>query len=625
MRSTRLVSLLLMAGVLLLSGDWPGRAEAASSYTAFRAAPPLRAAADPGARRVNAPYLEEGLDWNRAAIFWFGQNEQGDPPTRNYVDVRVGYTADGLHIQATIADYYLWYDESATASSDLTQYDALAVYLDAAHDRAAAPQSDDYRFLVGALHWQDIDDYVRQARGSGSGWNTAWRPSAAWSADAWMSWDYDSGPNSNEGGIDYGWTAILDIPWQTLGLAAAPGRGTTWGLGVHLYDRDSAAPGGYVDPESWPEGLASGAPASWGELAFDPPAYQPPPATATGTTIIRRAAEADTSVVQDAWVGGGGSCSGAHEGGADTNHGGFNPDGTVRESELYLGSETAVTHLPCFNKSFLRFSLDEIPRNKVILSAQLTLHHWGNSGDPSAARDEDRPHDSYAWLYAMTGAWAESGVTWNNAPLAGENIDVVRITPLSAHPGWPGVAYTWDATEAVAAAYAAGQVASLAIYDSAAGRNTSKYLTSSETGDWNAEGRPTLTVVWGEPRAALRKEAQPVSVTRNDVVSYTLSWLGTGGPLTVTDTLPSGLGHPTAITASSGGWTYDGAARRVVWTGTPLAGQAVTLTMSVHVEVDGPLVLRNTAVLAAEGGSSSTADATIIVDPSVVYLPLVSR
>jgi hypothetical protein len=29
--------------------------------------------------------------------------------------------------------------------------------------------------------------------------------------------------------------------------------------------------------------------------------------------------------------------------------------------------------------------------------------------------------------------------------------------------------------------------------------NSGKYFVSSDTGDWNATGRPTLQVVWGNP------------------------------------------------------------------------------------------------------------------------------
>jgi hypothetical protein len=576
-------------------------------------------------RRVNAPYFGDGFDWGRTSIIWFGQNKQGDPPTRNYADVRVGYTADALEIQVTVADYYLWYDEYADSSSDLTQYDAVAIYLDTDLDRAAAPQSDDYWFLTGARHWQGMSNYKRQARGNGSGWDTGWMPSNAWTAYSDMSWSCNPGPNSNECGIDFGWRSIFTIPWQTLGLSSRPADGTVWSLGVRLYDRDDAPPDGYVPPEHWPENFSPDAPSTWGELAFNPPGYEPQPAVAEGTTTIRRATETDTSVVQDAWVGGGAWCSGGHEGGADTNHSGFSPDGSIKERELFVGSEVAVTHLPCFSKSFLRFFLDDLPPNKTIISATLTLHHWGNSGDPNAANDEDRPHNSYVWLYSISDAWTETDITWNNAPLAQENLDVTRITPLSSHPGWPGIPYTWDATKAVATAYAAGQPVSLAIYDSAAQRNTSKYFTSSETGDWDAAGRPTLTVVWGQPQAVVNKQVWPVSVTNGDIITYTITWLGTSQPSTMTDTLPNGLSAPGPISASSGDASYDPVTQQVVWMGIPAAGQAVTITFPITVQIDGPLALRNTATLTVNTTDTSSDTALVIVDGHSVYLPLVVK
>ena len=57
-----------------------------------------------------------------------------------------------------------------------------------------------------------------------------------------------------------------------------------------------------------------------------------------------------------------------------------------------------------------------------------------------------------------------------------------------------------------------------------------------------AAGRPALAVTWGQPQAVLYKQAWPVVVSKRDIVTYTLNWLGTGQPLTMTDTLPNGLG-----------------------------------------------------------------------------------
>jgi len=303
----------------------------------------------------------------------------------------------------------------------------------------------------------------------------------------------------------------------------------------------------------------------------------------------------------------------------------------VKESELFVGSEVAVTHLPCFSKSFMRFYLDDVPAGKVIISATLTLHHWGNSGDPNASKDEDRPHDSYVWLYSISDDWSETGITWNNAPLAQQNIDMVRIAPLSSHPGWPGIPYTWDATEAVAAAYAADQPVSLAIYDSANQRNTSKYFTSSETDDWNEEGRPTLTVVWGQQTAQLQKSFQAVPATPGTLLSlggtitYTLQVLGSGQALTVTDVLPARISHPLTYTTHYGSVTYEAATRKLTWTGSPATGQAVTITYPVTVTQSGTYAIINTAYMTATNGSTSTASATVIVEPRQVFLPCVFK
>jgi hypothetical protein len=580
------------------------------SLTHWSSVSPARAQSPASPRRVNVPYFPsvvDGTQWSQAAIFWFGKNEQG-VPSRNYADVRVAYSALALHVRVTAVDYYLWYNQNPASADDLTQYDAVAIYLDVAHDRGTMPQTDDYFFLDGARHWpnDNAPQYHRQGQGNGSGWNTAWNGS--WTDMEAMQWSCDPGPNSNSCGIDYGWTAVYTIPWTTFGLSGPPPEGTLWGLGVLLYDRDASPPAGYVAPEYWPETFAANSPATWGELHFGRADYRPTPAAPQGTTTIRAASPTDNTV-EDAWIGGGGTCSGGHEGGSEINHG--------DDSDLFVGTETAPTHFPCFNKSYLRFSLDAIPPGKAIISATLTLHHWGNAGDSGQAQP------SWVNLFTISDPWQEMSIHWNNAPLAQENVAASWIYPLTSFPGWPGNPYNWDATQAVAEAYAAGRPVSLAIYGSDTAQHSSKYLTSSETGDWNATGRPTLVVVWGQPVAALSKQVWPMDVTNEDVVTYTLSWLGTGQALTMTDTLPNGLSNPGAIIASSGNANYNPGVRQVVWIGTPSAGQAVTVTFLATVQISGPLFLHNTAALIADSGVASSDTATILIDGRRVYLPLV--
>ena len=584
------------------------------------AMPPQLSHAQPIAppRRVNIPYLTEPVDWAQSAIFWFGVNDWYQTlPGRNYADVRVAYTASGLRVKTVVVDYYLWYSVNPSAATDLTQYDGVAVYLDTNHDRAASPQTDDYRFVSGVRYNSGDSRYRRQARGTGSGWNTAW--AGSWSDFSGMQWNCNPGPNSNVCGIDFGWTSTITIPWQTLGLPGPPAQGTVWGLGVQLYDRDDNPPAGAVAPEFWPETFNTNQPGTWGEVHFGYARYPPPPAAASGSAMIRAALPTDNTV-EDAWVGGGGTCSGGHEGGSDLNHG--------EHGALYVGTETAPTHFPCFNKSFLRFNLNAIPANKVILSATLTLHVWGNAGDVGQAQP------SWVHLFTVNDPWLESGITWNNAPLAQENISAIWMYPYS-QPGqieWPGDPYTWDATQAVAEAYAAGQPVSLAIYGSDTAQHSSKYLTSSEVGlgdstpNWDIEGRPRLDVRWGESVAEIRKTVSPAAPNAGDVVRYTLTFAGNGQALVLTDTLPTQVSAPGPINASSGSASYNAGARQVRWNGTIGVGQPVTITFPVTVNIGLPrMAVSNTVVLSDAQGRSSTANAVFIVNAYRTWLPIVLK
>lgn len=565
-------------------------------------------------RRVNLPYFSGSVDESQSAIFWFGQNETYQHlPGRNYTDVRMAYSSAGLYIRATVIDYYLWYKANAQTSDDLTQYDALAIYVDTGHDRTAAPQNDDYYFLVG-LHGDtgpDTPQYRRQARGNGTGWNTGWN--GTWSDYSGWQWS-DRGPNDNNGNIDFGWVGGGLIPWSAFGLAGPPAEGTVWGLGVLLYDRDQSA-ASPVLKENWPETFEANQPATWGELHFGLPTYTPRPATGRNNVLIRAATPEDNTV-EDAWMGGGGWCNSGHNGHTEDNHG--------SDQALYIGSENQPTHFPCFNKSYLRFALNSLPTGKVIISATLTLHHWGGA-DTAAGTS------SYIWLSSITDAWQEMTIHWNNAPLARENFSLTRIPPKTTPLTWPGDPYTWDATQAVAEAYAAGQPVSFALYDSTTGRDSSKYLTASETGlgdgspNWNIAGRPRLDIVWGNPAATVTKKAFPTAVEAGNLITYTLTVVGIGQPLTLTDTIPGALSSPLTQNATLGTLTYNPSNRQLTWSGTPSAGQTATITYTVNPTAIGPLMISNTASLSLSGSPVSSSTAWVCLDCYKTWLPLVKR
>jgi len=558
-------------------------------------------------RRVYAPSFPDTIEWGEAGIFWFGRVDPPGSPGQNYADVRVAYTDEELVFYANVEDYYIWYDTGATSSSDLTQYDAVAIYLDTNYDQATMPQTEDYIFLSGLCLYGcgDGSSYRREARGTGAGWDFTWQ--GDWADGKWASWFVNPGFNDNQ--WDYGWWSYVHIPWTTLGLSGPPLQGTVWGLGIQLHDRDAAS-SGLLPIEYWPETCEENSPSTWGELAFGLADYAPVPAVAQGTTFVRRGL--GDSVVEDAWVGGGGNCTGGHEG--DPEHDNYGDD-----TGLYVENQSLIADFTCFSKSYLRFTMDDIPPGKTIISATLTLHHWGNA-DPANAEP------SLIWLFTVDGDWEEYTLTWNNAPLARENLTTTWVNVLTGFPGWPGVAYNWDATQAVAEAHSAGEPLNVALYTSDTNFHSSKYLTSSDTGDWNAEGRPTLTIVWGEVLATVSKEVWPTTPSSGQVVTYTLSLLGSGQAITLTDDLPAEVGVPGPIQVQGGAAaTYDPGAHRVSWNGSPDIGQPVTITFPVTIPVGGPLAISNTAVLTDAEGLVSTDTVMFIVDACRLWLPVLLR
>ena len=584
---------LLIVGLLLAAGYSPW---AVLSY-----------AQDPPRRRVNIPYFDGEVNWAQTAIFWFGKDEHS-LPGKNYVDVRATYTNWSLQLQVTTIDYYLWYLPNASLSDDLTQYEAVAVYLDTANDGAQTPQADDYYFLVGARWGEDAENYERQARGNNGSWNTTWSPSPDWKGSgSGMSWASGGGPNDNSGELDYGWIAYLTIPWSTMGLSGPPPEGTVLGIGLQLFDRDAPGASGMAVPEFWPETFAAGNPSGWGELHLGYADYQPVSAAPEGTTVIRAASPTD-STVEDAWLGGGsdgiGGVGSDPQNGSELNHG--------ADEHLFVGAETAPTHFPFFNKSFLRFSLDAIPPGKEIISATLRLQHWGNAGQSSGLAEA-----SWVSLYTISDDWDEMSITWNNAPPAQENISAVWIEPLTSFPGWENAPfYNWDATQAVSSAYAAGEAANLAIYSSDDARDTSKYLTASETGDWNQAGRPTLTVLWGDAPDDFSLNVTPLAqaIDVGGAATYTIQVQASGNfssPLTLTIQSPSVLTY----TVSPATLTFP----------YPQAALVITDLHTISPLLPGEWYTLNVTATTSSITDTHSAEVKLLVGGSRVYLPLAMK
>lgn len=544
-------------------------------------------------RRVNAPHFAGDVPLAEMAVFWFGQVG----PTGNYADVRVGYNDQLLRVRVAAFDRRLWYDTNPGAA-DLTEWDAVTLYLDTNLDGGDAPRSDDYRFVGQLNWWEERDDYQAVYRGDGSSWMSAIVPFSTvsgWRGDA-----------LNNGADDRGWVMDFLVPFASLGLAV-PDPGETWGLAVSLHDRDDAA-GTPIPDQVWPEGMDGGRPGTWAELAFGIPTYTPPSASPGGTVVIREGLAGAT--VPDAAVGGTipSLCPG------DSYHI-WNVWGDANfgnESTFNVQNQSDVADWPCFAKYYVTFPLDAVPPGKVVISATLTLHQIGGS-----APEEAEP--SLIQVLTVDESWDEATIAWNNAPLALENVASAWVDP-TVFPGWPGIPRTWDVSGAVAQAHGAGTPLRLVLYEADDAYHSGKHFVASEIPNWSVESRPTLRVVWGDSVGTVDKFASSTIVMPGDTLTYTLKVVGSGQPVTVTDQLPAGVSAPIA---HSPGLVYT--PHQVSWSGQPAAGEPVTLTYAVEVTAPSRTVLWNQALLTQSDGSSDEAVVPVWVDPVRVYLPVVMR
>ncbi|MCS7310580.1 MAG: DNRLRE domain-containing protein, partial [Armatimonadetes bacterium] len=370
-------------------------------------------------------------------------------------------------------DRHLWYDENPQAET-LTQWDAVTLLIDTSGGERMSASC--WRF-VAQLYGEPDDRYKAAYRGSPAGWqrvSVPFRAHPGWRGNAL----------NNEDDTDRGWAMGFTIPFSSLEVPT-PAEGTTWRMAILLHDRDDprTPPTTY---QAWPPAATQNSPVCWGYLRFGLPTHQVA-GQPTGYTMIRRPQE-NSPLVPDADVGGTttNQCPGDeyhiwNEWG-NRNYGNA-PDFNIQ-------NQSDVADWPCFSKYYITFPLDSIPPGKTIVRARLTLYHFGNSGGPGEARP--------SWIQVLIASadWREDTITWNNAPLAYENVGGSWVEPLAQHPGWPGVPRTWDVSYAVARAYSRREPLRLVLYSADSAYHSGKYFVSCNTGDWNTEGRPKLEVWW---------------------------------------------------------------------------------------------------------------------------------
>jgi hypothetical protein len=177
-----------------------------------------------------------------------------------------------------------------------------------------------------------------------------------------------------------------------------------------------------------------------------------------------------------------------------------------------IQNQSDVADWPCFSKAYLEFPLSALPKGKALVSATLTLYQFGGS-DPSQAQR------SLIQVLTVNAPWSERSITWNNAPLAAENVSQSWVDPIPASGvPWPGTARTWNVSWAMSQAYDAGQAAlRLALYEADAAYHSGKYFTSANTGDWNDAGRPTLQIILADPGTIPPRPPTNLIIKRNQI------------------------------------------------------------------------------------------------------------
>jgi hypothetical protein len=574
---------------------------------------PVRSTALPPVQRVNAPYYNGTIKYWTTGLFWFGRIS----PTENYIDTRVGYNDQELYINFAVFDRLLWYDANHNAGT-LTAYDALTVYLDTAGGAANAPTSTSFRLDAQMSHDWDTPRSAWQAasRGNGSSWITAAVP---FTTTAYIKYETDTIGGTNNNQNNRGYVVTYHIPFTSLGLSGPPAPGTIWALGVKNHDRDDAA-GTVISDKVWPENWDATNPASWGQLRFGQLTYSPPPTTAQSTTTIRQGLNG--AVVPDAAVGGDFNCGDGLD--TWTQWGNKNYSG---EPDFNVQNQDDLSDWPCFSKYFVTFPLGAVPSGKTIVSATLTLYQFGNAGCYLQDGCNPGPVPSYLQVFTINQDWNENTLTWNDAPQARENIAGMWVAPLNAYPGYPGgISRTWDVSRAVAEAYSAGESLRLAIYSADSEIHSGRYFYSSNVEDYNAQGRPTLKVIWSQTDSNLGYSASPPNPRYGQRVTYTLSTIAGGSALTLTSSLPLQVSAPGPVVVMGGGTAaYNSGSRQVIWTGTSAAGTPIAITFPVTVVVTSPMLLRSTATLADASGGITQATADVLANAYQVRLPLVWR
>lgn len=125
---------------------------------------------------------------------------------------------------------------------------------------------------------------------------------------------------------------------------------------------------------------------------------------------------------------------------------------------------------------------------------------------------------------------------------------------------------------------------------------------------------------------AASKSVTPAVADYGDRVTYTITAIGTGGTITITDPLPAGLVYvPGSLTAAPQIGTLSVIEDNTIrWHGTLENDAVLEITFAATISATTPTAIRNTATIADETGTAEWT-ATLIANGIKIYLPTVTR
>jgi hypothetical protein len=128
------------------------------------------------------------------------------------------------------------------------------------------------------------------------------------------------------------------------------------------------------------------------------------------------------------------------------------------------------------------------------------------------------------------------------------------------------------------------------------------------------------------PTPGARKEAIPPAAFAGETITFTITFAGTGEPLTVTDELPTQLGYLASHASCPGTFdlTYETNEHQVVYYGTAPVGSTCAIEIGVQVNAGHTLVVTNTAIIDS-GTAAYGVSTAVILNGRRLYLPVIIR